>query len=176
MRRVVLASDNPAKLAAVRSGFQRMFPDEPLAFEGVSVPSEVAEQPFSDEETLRGAFNRARNAARQKPQADIRVGVEGGVEEMGGGLAAFAWVVILAEGCSGKARTGAFFLPPAVAEWVRQGVALGEADDRVFGRNGSSRQNGAVGLLTGDVLDRAGLISEGVVLALIPFKNRDLYG
>jgi len=58
---------------------------------------------------------------------------------------------------------------------VRQGVELGEADDRIFGRNNSKQQNGAVGLLTGDAVDRAGLYVPAVIFALIPFKNPELY-
>ena len=68
-----------------------------------------------------------------------------------------------------------FYLPPQVAELVRQGVELGEADDIVFGQSNSKQASGAVGLLTGDVIDRAGLYEGAVILALIPFKNRQLY-
>ena len=75
----------------------------------------------------------------------------------------------------GKGRTGAFFLPPAVADLIRQGKELGEADDIVFGRFNSKQENGAVGILTGDVIDRRRLYEEAVILALIPFKNEALY-
>jgi non-canonical (house-cleaning) NTP pyrophosphatase len=54
-------------------------------------------------------------------------------------------------------------------------VELGEADDRVFGCNNSKQQNGAIGLLTGDAVDRAGLYVPAVIFALIPFKNPELY-
>ncbi|MDD5263960.1 MAG: DUF84 family protein, partial [Candidatus Bipolaricaulis sp.] len=67
------------------------------------------------------------------------------------------------------------FLPDTVAALVRQGVELGEADDRVFGRTDSKRDVGAVGLLTGEVIDRTALYEHAVVLALIPFRNAALY-
>jgi non-canonical (house-cleaning) NTP pyrophosphatase len=104
------------------------------------------------------------------------VGIEGGVAEKKGEMEAFAWVVIRSrEGLEGKGRTGTFFLPPAVQELVNAGKELGEADDIVFGRENSKQQNGAVGLLTGDVIDRTHYYTEAVVLALIPFKNKRLY-
>jgi non-canonical (house-cleaning) NTP pyrophosphatase len=52
---------------------------------------------------------------------------------------------------------------------------LGEADDIVFGRSNSKQDNGAVGLLTDNVIDRAQLYEHAMILALIPFKNELLY-
>lgn len=152
-----------------------MFPGMEISLEGVSVPSGVADQPATDGETLAGAWNRAHAVQGLRPEAAYWAGVEGGVEDGPHGMAAFAWVVVLSNELSGKSRTGTFFLPPLVAELVRQGKELGEADDIVFGRVNSKQENGAVGLLTGDVLDRAGFYRQAVLLALIPFKNRALY-
>ncbi len=45
----------------------------------------------------------------------------------------------------------------------------------VFGRTNSKQGNGAVGLLTGDVIDRAAYYVHAVILALIPFRNPELY-
>ncbi len=173
--RVVVASRNPVKIEAVRLGFERMFPEARLQVEGVSVESGVSRQPMTDGETLQGALNRACAARQAAPQADFWAGIEGGVEEQDGTVSAFAWVVILARQGMGKARSATFDLPPALAELIRQGVELGEADDRLFERQNSKQQNGAVGLLTGDVIDRARYYEQPVVLALIPFKNPHLY-
>lgn len=175
MKRIVLASANPVKARAVLQGFQCMFPQEEFVMQAVAVSSGVEDQPFSDEETLQGALNRLENAARSLPEADYWVGVEGGVERAQEELLAFAWVVVRSGTLQGKARTGAFVLPQQVAALVDTGLELGEADDIVFGRLNSKQENGAVGLLTGDVLDRAGFYAQAVVLALIPFKNVELY-
>ncbi len=174
-RTVVVASTNPVKLAATRSGFRRALPTETVQILATAVPSGVGSQPVSDAETLAGAEERARGAQALVPHATFWVGIEGGVEERDGRLAAFAWVVILSAGCVGRARTGTFFLPNAVADLVRQGIELGEADDRVFGRTDSKRDLGAVGLLTGGVIDRTALYEHAVVLALVPFRNVGLY-
>jgi non-canonical (house-cleaning) NTP pyrophosphatase len=63
----------------------------------------------------------------------------------------------------------------AIAELVRGGIELGEADDQVFGTQGSKQHNGAVGLLTHDTLTRDGFYAQAVQLALIPFINPHLY-
>jgi inosine/xanthosine triphosphatase len=175
MKRILVASENPVKLEAVRRGYERMFPKEPYELKGISVPSGVPHQPRSDAETLQGALLRTENAARCEPHADYWVGIEGGVDEGMGGMCAFAWVVVRSQSTSGRSRTGTFFLPPAVVEYVRHGKELGEADDLVFGRSNSKRANGAIGLLTGDVVDRASLYEQAVILALVPFKNHQLY-
>jgi len=85
------------------------------------------------------------------------------------------WVVVRSGDRVGKARTGTFFLPAPVADLVRQGKELGEADDIIFGRSNSKQENGAIGLLTGNVIDRTQLYEHAVVLALVPFKNVGLY-
>jgi inosine/xanthosine triphosphatase len=181
MKIIAVASKNPVKIRAAREGFTRMFPTESFELLPVSVLSGVDDQPYTSQQTLQGAFNRAQGAKAQHPQADYWVGIEGGVEEapetdlLAGELCAFAWVVVLSNDQIGKGRTGTLFLPRRVAELVRQGKELGEADDIVFGRSNSKQENGAVGLLTGDVMDRAAFYIHAIILALVPFKNTALY-
>lgn len=174
-RRAVVASTNPVKLEATRSGFRRAFPNEEISVVARAVASGVGPQPLSDAQTLEGAEARAGGARTLVTDAEFWVGIEGGVEERDGHLAAFAWVVVLSADRAGRARTGTFFLPDAVADLVRRGVELGLADDRVFGRADSKRDLGAVGLLTGGVIDRTVLYEHAIVLALVPFRNPALY-
>jgi len=181
MKTIIVASNNPVKLQAAREGFMQMFPGETFTFATVSVPSGVDDQPFSSRETLQGALNRAQNARALMPHADYWVGIEGGVEDSPEGplspgeLSVFAWVVVLTCDHIGKGRTGVFFLPQRVAELVHSGVELGEADDIVFHRTNSKQGNGAIGLLTADLIDRAAYYVPAVIFALIPFKNPELY-
>lgn len=184
MKTVIVASKNPVKIQAAEEGFAQMLPDD-YSFGGVSVPSGVRDQPMTSAETLQGALNRARAARLVMPQADYWVGIEGGIEvyppenlpgELSAArMAAFAWVVVITENQVGKGQTGLLFLPPRVAELVEAGKELGEADDIVFGRSNSKQENGAVGLLTGDAIDRAGFYEQAVILALAPFRNPELY-
>lgn len=173
--RVVIASENPVKVTAVAQGFARMFPDRDFECVGISVPTGVSHQPMDDAETLHGAESRAKNAQATAPDAYFWVGVEGGVEDRESVLHGFAWVVVLSRDLEGRSRTASFEIPPEVAELVRNGIELGHADDQVFGRTNSKQKNGAVGLLTADVIDRVALYEPAVVLALIPFRNRELY-
>jgi len=175
VKKVIIASQNPVKINAVKIGFGRMFPNEKFKFKGVLVSSDVSDQPISDRETMVGALNRANNAYKIIKDADYWVGIEGGIEKSDGEMGVFAWVVIKSNDISGKAKTGTFFLPKKVVELVNEGKELGDADDIVFGRTNSKQKNGAVGMLTKDVVDRTGYYVEAVILALIPFKNPKLY-
>jgi inosine/xanthosine triphosphatase len=174
--KIIVASKNPVKIQAVVDGFARMFPGQPATIEGVSVDSGVDEQPTSDSETYQGAYNRALHASQTVPDADFWVGLEGGIQAKDSEMESYAWIVVRGKnGQIGKGRTGTLFLPPQIATLIAQGKELSEADDIVFGRTNSQQTNGAVGLLTGDVIVRSTYYSEAVVLALIPFKNPKLY-
>ena len=173
---IVVASTNPVKVAAASEGFRRLFPNLAFTVRSISVPSGVADQPLTDAATLVGATNRVTNAMAACPEASFWLGIEGGVQWQGGELSAFAWVVVRSAAGLGKARSGTFFLPPAVAELIAQGLELGEADDQVFGQTNSKQAAGAIGLLTGSVVDRQQLYEQAVVLALVRFKNEALYG
>lgn len=175
MKNVIVASKNPVKLQAVSNGFQRMFPETEFAFLPQSAPSGVSEQPMTDKETLDGAMNRVAHISEAHPGADFWVGVEGGIEDRNAEMTAFAWIVVKSQSITGKGRTGAFFLPEKIAALVRDGKELGEADDIVFQQSNSKQRSGAIGLLTDNVITRTSLYEHAVILALVPFKNLNLY-
>ncbi|MFN2158943.1 MAG: inosine/xanthosine triphosphatase [Anaerolineales bacterium] len=175
MKIVVIASNNPVKINAVGNAFSRMFPDQEFRLESTSGISGVSDQPLTDDETLQGAINRAVNARKMRVSADYWVGIEGGIEFRDGEALAFAWIVTLSVEMIGKGRTGSFYLPPKVAELIREGRELGEADDIIFNRKDSKRQNGAIGILTGDVIDRSALYEHGAIMSLIVFKCPELF-
>lgn len=168
---IAVASRNPVKIAAAKAGCARVLGSTGLEILAIEVPAElgIAAQPMTDEETRRGARLRAEAAQKAQPEAHFWLGLEGGVHDDGETLWAFAWIAAIWPEGRGEARTATFALPQAVADLVRQGLELGEADDRVFGRQNSKQQAGAVGLLTQGRLDRAALYEEAVVLAFIPY-------
>ena len=172
---LIIASKNPVKIQAAVKGFQAMFPEDQMEVAAVSVPSGVSDQPMSDKETFEGAKNRALRAKDNYPNADFWIGIEGGLEERDQVHHAFAWVYILSHKQVGSSRTASFALPPPVSRLINQGMELGEADDQVFGSHNSKQKNGAVGLLSGNVIVRESLYTPAVSLALIPFRNQDLF-
>ena len=175
MKKIIIASKNPVKINAVKIAFQKVFPDEDIEFQGESIPSNVSDQPISNEETMVGAGNRAKNAMISFPNADYWVGIEGGIEKIKHGMGCFVWTVVRSKDKEGRAKGSTFFLPKKVAELIEQGKELGDADDIVFGDNNSKQKNGCVGILTGDIITRTDYYCSTLILALIPFKNPGLY-
>ncbi len=172
---IIAGSKNPAKLQAVKQAFEKVFPNEIIEVTGVDVASGVSDQPFGDDETLMGASNRVAASKELVPNANYWVGLEGGCAFSGEELEAFAWMVVSNGSKSGKARTSSFVLPEQVAFLVKGGMELGHADDQVFSRLDSKSKNGAVGILTKDLIDRSAYYEQALILALIPFIHPELY-
>ena len=172
---VLVASTNPVKIRAAAAGFGRMLPHADCVVDGREADSGVSDQPMSDEITRRGAENRASHIRALFSECDYAVGVEGGIEVIGGQMFAFAWVVIDGREQIGCSRSGSFLLPPRVQQLVEAGQELGHANDEVFAQHNSKQQGGAVGLLTGGVIDRCQLYQHAVELALIPFRDETLF-
>ncbi|PKO06074.1 MAG: inositol monophosphatase [Chloroflexi bacterium HGW-Chloroflexi-3] len=175
-KRIVIASTNPVKLNAAKNAFHKLLPDATFEWKTKEVPSGVSNQPMSDAETRLGACNRVKAIRDICPDADYWVGIEGGVDfDDKGEMTAFAWVVIDDGKQLGKARSGSFYLPPGITDLVRKGRELGEADDIMFVKQNSKQKNGAIGLLTNNLIDRSGLYEHAVILAFVPFYNPQLY-
>ena len=170
---VVVGSTNPVKVAAVRAVLGRV--GSRAQVDGVAVASGVSDQPVGDEETIRGATQRAR-AVLAASDADFAVGLEGGVVDEGGVMRTCAWAAVVAR--DGRVGTGgslAMTLPTRVAALVRDGVELGHAMDRVTGGHDTKRGAGAVGILTAGLVDRQGAYEALVAYALAPFLTPELY-
>jgi len=158
VRRVTVGSTNPVKVAAARAVLTPLIAPG-ATIEGVDVPSGVPDQPWGDEETVRGARARAA-AALATSGADLAVAFEGGVvadegDAAGGGLRTCAWAVVVDR--DGRVATGgslAMPLPPAVAAMVRGGAELGQAMDALTNAHNTKQKLGAVGVLTAGLIDR----------------------
>jgi inosine/xanthosine triphosphatase len=176
LKKVFIGSENPVKIDCTQLAFEAVFGQRhAFEFVGKSVPSGVRDQPMSSDETLTGATNRSKNLVPVFPDGDFYVGIEGGITENGDEMEAFAWVVIHGQGAVGKAQTATFQLPSKIVTLIKSGIELGDADDMVFGRKSSKKGNGAVGILTHNIIDRSHYYQHAVILALIPFINPTLY-
>lgn len=173
--KIVVASENPVKVAAAREAFAALMPHSALQMLPLSVDSGVSDQPASDAETRRGARNRAANARAALPDADYWVGLEGGIEVFEERLMAFAWMAVMDNDARfSDARSATLPLPAAVKQLIDAGMELGDANDRVFATHNSKQGGGAYGLLTDGRYTREGIYTQTLILALLPFVN-ELY-
>jgi inosine/xanthosine triphosphatase len=149
--KIIIGSTNPAKVAAVKQAF----PYQPAQFISLDIPSGVSEQPFSDDETIKGAINRA-NGALQRGNGDIGIGLEGGVQESEHGLLVCNWGALVSNKNEPIIAGGArFLLPEAIANKLRAGEELGPVMES-YAKNKNVRKNeGAVGIFTNGLINRA---------------------
>lgn len=169
-----VGSENPVKINCVLQAAIQFWPAARVV--GVGTDSGVSAQPQSDQEMLLGARNRAEQALAKMPEADFGVGLEGGTLDTAEGMWAYAWIVIADRaGKLGLGQTGRFLLPEPVAQLVRDGMELGEADDRFFGRANSKQQEGAIGILSDGRITRLTLYQPAVTFACLPFVHPEYY-
>lgn len=159
---VSIGTTNPAKVKAVKKAFGEI--DIIKEFREVNVPSGVSSQPFSDEETMKGAINRA-EASLKQTGADIGIGLEGGVVETPSGFFLCNWGA-LADGkrspiVAGGARIQ---LPLEIGAELVKGRELSEVMDEFADRSEVGKNEGAMGIFTNGTVDRTEMFSHVVKL------------
>lgn len=175
--KVVVGSRNPVKVAAVRAVFSRLYPGCEVAGVDVTLPPHVPAMPLGEEITREGAAQRAHRALQSDPAALYGVGLEGGVTFESGRAYLQNWVAVLrrdrvlSEACSERLE-----LPEAIGEAVRSGAELGPLMERRFGIADIGQREGAVGFLTGGLLDRQAFFEGALACALARFVHPELYG
>ena len=170
---IAVGSTNPAKIAAVEDIVRQVWPT--VTVRGVPTHSGVAAQPWGHAEMQQGAYNRAK-AALDALQADLGFGLEGGLEETAWGVTSMNWTVAIDRaGRVGLGTSGGVLLPDTVLTWVREGLELGEAMDRLVDGHDTKRGPGAAGILTAGLVTRATIYSSAVACALAPFLTPEFY-
>lgn len=136
--------------------------------------SGVSDQPWGDAETRAGALERARAALLLDAEAQLGIGLEGGVvREVDGTVMSCAWAAAVDRaGIVSSGGSLAIPLPPAVIALLERGVELGHAMDAVARTTGTKHGAGAVGLLTAGLIDRQGAYETLVTYALSRWIGR----
>jgi len=169
MLHIALGSKNTVKIEAVRSAFTRM--GYTFKLEGTEVSSEVSAQPFSDDETIEGAINRAKNALHTAGSTcDYGIGLEGGVTETSNGLFLCNWGAVVNR--TGKVGIGGghrLQLPEEIAAQLRMGLELGDVIDKWAGGQDIRSKEGTIGILTRNLISRKDMFSDVVICAFSPF-------
>lgn len=148
--KIIIGSKNPAKITAVKNAF----PEESYQFVAMDISSGVSDQPFSDEETITGAKNRAA-AALMEGKGDFGIGLEGGVQETKNGLLLCNWGAIASMDFEPIIAGGArLILPEEIAVRLRAGEELGPVMDEYAKKQNVRKNEGAIGIFTNGFLNR----------------------
>ncbi len=148
--KIAIGSTNPVKEGAVKD----VFGETDNEFVSLNVPSDVSSQPFGDEQTAQGAINRAK-ACLEKVDADVAIGLEGGVTDSKYGMFVCNWGALADRKGKVVIASGArFLLPDEVSEKVREGRELGEVMDWFTKREEIRKKEGAIGIFTNGMVTR----------------------
>jgi len=169
-----VGSTNPVKLAAAAAVLRRVYGGG-VDVTPIAVPANVPEQPWGNEETLRGALNRAW-AALRRGGTTIGIGFEGGLLAVERRVFTCAWcAVVRADGLVGIGGGENVLLPPEVAAAVQAGAELGPAMDALTGLHNIKQRSGAIGILTAGWLDRQAAYEHMLTLALARLLTPEYY-
>ncbi|MCD6092565.1 MAG: inosine/xanthosine triphosphatase [Candidatus Aenigmarchaeota archaeon] len=150
--KIAVGSKNPVKLNAAENVMKKIFGNFELM--PVDVDSGVGDMPMSEEETIRGATNRAVESVK-KTGSDLGIGMEGGIAEKLGKYFLINWCAVadknedVAIGCGTQLE-----LPDNIVNKVREGKELGIVMDEITGINDTKQKMGCIGILTGGLTDR----------------------
>ena len=144
--RIIVGSTNKVKVDAIK----KIFLDYEVT--GKPMASHVSDQPLSDEETIKGAINRALGAKRY---GDIGIGLEGGVQQTSFGMLVISYGALVDVNhkiyIAGGMR---ILLPFEVWKEIYNGRELGHIMDEYASKVGVKHDEGAVGVLTNNVVKR----------------------
>lgn len=123
MHKILLGTTSQSKLEIVKSVLQTDYEIVPI-----DVESGVADQPLNEDTTIKGAVNRAKNAAGSSQEYEFSIGLEGGLEKINN-LYYLVCVAALVDqngnvyiGISNKLP-----LPNEVSEGIKKGEQFGVA-------------------------------------------------
>ena len=172
--KIAIGSTNPTKVEAARRAAAKVWPEGEVV--AVAIPSGVGEQPMSDDETIRGAVNRARAALAAVDDAQIGMGVEGGVQDTPHGLFVGGWAAVVdRNGCLGIGAGGRVLLPESIATRIRRGEELGPVMDDFSGRRNVKHEEGAIGIFTAGLIERTAALEIALTYALARFITPENY-
>ncbi|MGG1663410.1 DUF84 family protein [Brevibacillus sp. NRS-1366] len=166
--RFCLGTMNDAK----RSAVQMATGVDPLC---LSVPSGISDQPMSEDETITGAINRAKTVLEALPEAQIGLGLEGGL--MYDEHFTRQWYLISV--CAAWNGQQLFFgkglsfpIPNLAVQRIQQEkIELSTIIDEWSQTTHSNHRGGAYALLTDDRVRRADVFRDAVIAAITPFVS-----
>lgn len=177
--RIAVGSQNQAKNKAVTSAFQRAFPKTIIETRGFDVPSGIADQPTTDEESIQGALNRAHGALAKLASANYGVGLEGNTVTVAGTMYLHGWVAIVKKDTPtpGIGHSSGIELPNYLREGINAGKELGPLLQNILQDNDDAIRHslGTNGVLTDGLYTREQEFLDATIVALARFVKPELY-
>lgn len=161
--KVCIGTNNMAKVNAVKNCLGN---DKHMEYAMFNVSSGVSDQPFSDEETIKGAINRAK-AALLEGEGEIGIGLEGGVHHTNDILFLNNWgALVLKDGTTFIASGARIPLPKEIETELVAGKELGPVMDEYAQKENVRHNEGAIGIFTSGRINRTSMFKHVVELLI----------
>ncbi len=174
--KILVGTKNPGKVKGAELAFKHFYED--FEIEGISVDSEVNDEPINDEIYI-GAKNRVKNlkkyAKENHIKADFYVAIESGITKKLGD-----WMIInmaYIEDLNGLKSWGSapgFPVPRKYVSKIKESD-LGTVMDKIFSKNDLRSGKGGIDFLTHGVINRIDITEKAFVMALTTYINDDLW-
>ena len=173
---ILIGTKNLGKIEGARQAFEKYFDN--VEIEGISVDSEVGNQPFN-KEILQGAKNRVKNlkkyAKENQIEADFYISSEAGITNLLGEWLDINCVIIEdSKGFQSVGTSQGFPIPEKYIEEIKQ-TELGKVMDKIFSGKDLGKGKGGISYLTKDAVSRIDLTRNAFIMALTQHINGDIW-
>ena len=174
--KILIGTRNPGKIQGAKEAFEKYFDN--VEIEGISVDSEVGNQPFN-KEILQGAKNRVKNlkkyAKENEIEADFYISSEAGITNLLGEWLDINCVIIEdSKGFQSVGTSQGFPIPEKYIEEIKE-TELGKVMDKIFSGKDLGKGKGGISYLTKDVISRIDLTRNAFIMALTQHINGDIW-
>ena len=174
--KILMGTKNPGKIEGAKQAFEKYFDN--VEIEGISVDSEVGNQPFN-EEILQGAKNRVKNlkkyAKENKLDIDFYVSSEAGITNSLGEWIDINCVIIEnSKGFQSIGTSQGFPIPDKYIEEIKV-TELGKVMDKIFRGKELGKGKGGISFLTKNEVSRSDLTRNAFIMALTKHINGDVW-
>lgn len=157
-KKIAIGSTNPVKIQAVRNALN----DEDFLILPYSALSGISSQPLSDEETLRGAINRAKDCL-EKTDSSIAIGLEAGIDLLQDQVYLCHWGAVVDRNQNTYFTNGPLILlPVGYRKQLFEGKNLEDIMHHSTGIDGLGKKEGAIGVFTQNRLNREQVLTQMV--------------
>ena len=172
---IAVGTKNPAKVEGVRLAFMKHYPKAEI--KTIDSSSVTRVQPLGLDQMTEGAISRAKFAI-SKLGGEFGVGVEAGVFKIGDNYFDHQQAAIIdAAGKVSLGHSAGYPLPTqAVETMIKAGTELEHYAEELSGIREIGDKGGLIHHLTKGVMTRTDLTEQCVMMALIPWLHKDVYG
>jgi inosine/xanthosine triphosphatase len=174
--KIIICTENKAKVQAIENVLNRVWTNFSIINE--KFPSDISEQPLSEDEGIEGAVNRANNARLKYPNADYFIGMEGYVDTTKYGMfLAGAVAIIDSSGKCGIGISAKMLLPTSIQNKIEAGEELGPLIKILMNdtENNIRQYDGTNGFLSKGLYNRVDEFTNAAECALTRFQSPEYF-